>query len=148
MTYNETIILKPEDQPAPMEVIGTHITVLAANTKTGGYEITLQEGGEGMGPPPHKHDWDESFYILRGKVLFTCKGESVLCSTGTLVHIPANTVHSFQYGAGGASMLEMTSAGGRATQMFESLSREIPPGPPDVEKVVSVLADNGVSVVL
>lgn len=148
MPTTDPIILKPQDHPAPLAVIGTQITVLASNDKTRSYEITFQEGEEGMGPPPHRHAWDESFYVLRGQVLFCCNGVSELCPAGTLVHVPANTSHSFQYGPGGAAMLEVTGAGGRATEMFTSLSREIPPGPPEISQVVSVLAANGVSVEL
>ena len=37
--------------------------MLASGAQTGGYEIFLQVGPEGSGPPPHNHPWDESFYV-------------------------------------------------------------------------------------
>jgi len=40
----------------------------------------------------------------------------------------------------------LTGQGGMATQMFKAVSREIPPGPPDVPKVLEVLKQNGVTV--
>ena len=52
-----------------------------------------------------------------------------MCAPGTLVHLPAGTVHALRYGAGGGEMLELTDQGGFATQMFTAISREIPPPP-------------------
>jgi quercetin dioxygenase-like cupin family protein len=44
------------------------VTVLASNAATQSYGITLQQGEEGPGPPPHSHDWDEAFYVLKGEI--------------------------------------------------------------------------------
>ena len=125
------IVVKPEDQSAPLSVIGTRITVLAEQEEAGGREITLQSGDEGMGPPPHSHDWDESFYVLSGDVIFSCDGETTLCPAGTLVHVPGGTVHAFAYGEGGGQMLEITQSG-QAAELFRKLDEEVPPGPPDL----------------
>ena len=84
--------------------------------------------------------------VLKGKVEFSCAGKTVMCMPGTLVHIPAGTVHGFHFGVGGGEMLELTGQGGFATQMFTAISKEIPPGPPDIPKVVEVLKQNGVTV--
>ncbi|HSW11656.1 MAG TPA: cupin domain-containing protein [Solimonas sp.] len=142
----QPFVLSPGDRDPALNVLGTRITVLASNTATQSYEITLQQGDEGAGPPPHGHDWDESFYVLKGSVEFTCAGQTTLCMPGTLVHVPAGTVHSFRYGAGGGEMLEFTGQGGSATKMFTAIDREIPPGPPDIPKVVELLQRNGVTV--
>ena len=53
-----------------------------------------------------------------------------MCMPGTLVHVPAATMHGFRYGVGGGEMLELTGQGGFATQMFTVINKEIPPGPP------------------
>lgn len=44
--------------------------MLASNAATQSYGITLQQGAEGTGPPPHSHDWDEAFYVLKGEIHF------------------------------------------------------------------------------
>jgi hypothetical protein len=62
------------------------------------------------------------------------------------VHVPAGTMHGFRYGVGGGEMLELTGQGGFATQMFTTVSNEIPPGPLDIPKVLEVLKQNGVTV--
>ncbi len=137
-------VLKPGDRNPAMNVIGVQMVVLVSETDSQAQRITLQSGDEGMGPPPHCHDWDESFYVTRGQVQFSCGGENTLCPAGTLVHIPAGTIHAFSFAPGGGEMLEVTGSGSKAIQMFRALNREIPPGPPDIPKIVQVAGEYGV----
>lgn len=141
----DVIIVTPDDYSEPLQVIGTEVTVLTTINDTNGREFTTQSGEEGMGPPPHSHDWDESFYVLGGYVEFSCNGSNLMCSEGTLVHVPAGTVHAFKYGPGGGKFLEVTE-NGRATELFKSISENISTDPPDISKVVKVLNENGVNV--
>ncbi len=137
-------VLKPGDRSAALSVVGTNVTVLVSAAESKSHQVTLQSGDERTGPPPHSHDWDESFYVTRGHVQFTCGGQTTMCEAGTLVHIPAGVVHAFSYGPGGGEMLEVTAMGSRAIQMFTALDREVPPGPVDVPKVVQVAGEYGV----
>lgn len=142
----QPFVVSPNDYDPPLNVLGTKVTVLASNVVTQGYEITLQQGDEGMGPPLHSHNWDESFYVLKGQIEFSYADKTVMCMPGTLVHVPAGTVHGFRYGEGGGEMFELTGQGGLATQMFTAISKEISPGSPDIPKVLEVLKQNGVTV--
>jgi hypothetical protein len=63
-------VVTPATAPAPLNVVGEQITVLASGSQTGGYEIFRQAGPEGSGPPPHCHPWDESFYVVKGDIAF------------------------------------------------------------------------------
>lgn len=137
-------IVRPGDRSPALNVIGIDITVLASQVDTLDRQITLQAGPEGAGPPPHQHDWDESFYVIRGEVRFTAGAQAATCSAGTLVHVPAGTVHAFSFGPGGAEMLEITGGRSKAVRLFAALDREIPPGPPDVAQVVRVASNYGV----
>jgi quercetin dioxygenase-like cupin family protein len=143
---SKPFVLRPADRKPALNVLGTQMTVLASGSDIEDQQIVVQVGDEGMGPPPHSHDWDESFYITRGQVVFTCEGETTLCPAGTLVHLPAGTVHTFRIGPGGAEMLEITGKRSNAISMFTALDRELPPGPPDVAKAIQVLSQNGVKV--
>ena len=51
----QPFIVSPDDYEPALNVIGTKVTVLASSAATQGYEITLQQGDEGMGPPLHSH---------------------------------------------------------------------------------------------
>jgi quercetin dioxygenase-like cupin family protein len=137
-------IVKPGERSAALSVIGTQVTVLVSAADSASQQITFQSGDEGSGPPPHDHAWDESFYVTRGQVLFACAGHTTVCEAGTLVHVPAGTVHAFSYGPGGGEMLEITGAGSKATELFTALDREIPPGPPDIPKILEVADEHGV----
>lgn len=141
----EPLVVAPDDYDRALSVVGTEVTVLASKAATGGYEITYQRGDEGTGPPPHSHDWDEAFFVTKGSVAFSVDGETSVATAGTLVHLPGGTVHGFTYGPGGGEMLEITGEGTMASQMFTAVDREIPPGPPDIPKIVQVLNKNGVT---
>lgn len=135
------LIVRPGERSAPLNVVGTQIVVLASERQTPELQVTLQRGEAGSGPPPHSHPWSESFYVIRGSVLFSCDGVSELCSAGTLVCVPAGAVHAFAYGPEGGEMLEMTGPNSQSSRMFTALDREIPPGPPDLSTVVRVLGE-------
>jgi quercetin dioxygenase-like cupin family protein len=143
---SKQFVVKPSDRSPALNVIGVKVTVLVSDAVSPTQQITLQSGDEGAGPPPHSHDWDESFYVTKGQVQFTCSGQTTTCLAGTLVHVPAGTVHAFRFGPGGGEMLEVTGTGSKAVQMFSALDREIPPGPPDVPKVVQVAGKYGLAV--
>lgn len=141
---SKQFVVKPDDRRTALNVLGTKVTVLVSESDSKVQQITLQSGVEGMGPPPHSHDWDESFYVTQGQIQFTCAGQTTMCFAGTFVHVPAGTVHAFSYGPGGGEMLEITAAGSKAIQMFSALDRELPPGAPDVPKVLQVAGEYGV----
>ena len=142
----QPFVVTPKDYNRALNVVGTKVTVLASNAATQGYEITVQEGNEGTGPPPHSHNWDEAFFVLQGTVEFTYGDKTVLGMPGTFVHLPGGTVHSFRYGAGGGKTLEITGQGSFASKMFTNIDAEVPPGPPDIPKLMEILKKNGVTV--
>src|ERR1041384_1237754 len=139
-------VVKPSDRTAARSVIGTKVTVLASRAETRDQQTTLQSGDEGTGPPPHSHDWDESFYVTKGQIQFTCGGETTICTAGTLIHVPGDTVHAFSYGPGGGEMLEITGGRSNAVDMFTAIDRQIPPGKPDVPRGIQILGEYGVKV--
>lgn len=144
----QPFVVTPEAYARPLNVVGEKITVLAPNTATQGYEIFLQQGDEGTGPPPHSHDWDESFYVTKGNVDIRYGDKTVNATPGTLVHLPAGTIHAFQFGPGGGEMLSVTSQNGRATSLFTAIDQEIPVGPPDIPKLIAVAERCGVALAI
>ncbi len=138
-------VVAPKDYAPPLNIVGEHVTVLASGEATEGYEIFLQRGPEGSGPPPHSHPWDESFFVIKGQIDFGIGAESTTAFPGTLVHLPAGTEHWFRFGRGGAEMVSMTSRLG-ASKMFTDMAREIDPVNPDLEKLAEVCAPHGLRV--
>ncbi len=130
----------PGDRPRALNVVGEQITVLASNEATGGYELFLQEGPAGSGPPPHRHDWDESFFVLDGEIEFGFGDEQMTATAGTLVHLPAGTTHWFRFGAAGGRMLSITGEGSDAANFFTDVAQTVPDGSVDLEKLGRVAA--------
>lgn len=133
----------PENRPRSLNVVGEQIVILASTAATHGYEIFLQEGPEGSGPPPHSHQWDESFYVIRGEIQFGIDEKSMTAGPGTLVHVPAGTVHWFRFEPGGGQMISMTGEGSEASSLFTDIDTEIPTGPPDINKLRNIAKRRG-----
>jgi len=138
-------VVEPQNYPPTLNIVGEHVTVLASGQATEGYEIFLQRGPEGSGPPPHCHPWDESFYVTSGEIDFGIGENQTTAHAGTLVHLPAGTVHWFRFGKGGGEMISMTSRLG-ASNMFADMAREIAPVNPDIAKLAEVGGRHGLKV--
>lgn len=146
MSQKQVFVTAPDQRPASLDVVGIAITILAPNSRTGSYEITLQEGPEGVGPPAHSHPWDESFYVTRGSVAFSAEGTEQVVGPGTLVHVPAGILHAYRFGAGGGGMVEFSGAGGEATRLFSAVAAEVPEGAANLPQLLRVMERHGVAV--
>ncbi len=138
-------VIMPDRAPRPLNVVGEKITVLASGEQTGGYEIFLQAGPEGSGPPPHNHPWDESFYVIKGEMAFGIDKSDRIAVPGTLVHLPAGTTHWFRFGKGGGEMVSVTSREG-ASHMFADFDREIAPDAPDFARLIALAKPYGTQI--
>lgn len=139
-------VVTPQDRPEPLNLVGEHLTVLASGQQTEGYELFLQGGPEGSGPPPHNHDWDESFYVISGEVAFGVEDQQeVVAMPGTLVHLPAGTTHWFRMGPGGAEMLSMTSREG-ASGAFMEIDRDVDSENPDFGLLGQIAGKHGINI--
>jgi mannose-6-phosphate isomerase-like protein (cupin superfamily) len=47
------------------------------------------------GPPPHRHDFEETFIVLEGEMEATFRGKKVIVRPGDTLNIPANAPHQF-----------------------------------------------------
>ena len=55
---------------------------------------SLMPPGAG-GPPLHKHDFDEAFYVIDGELTFKLDGELVTVGAGELAFAPGGEPHTF-----------------------------------------------------
>lgn len=144
----QPFVVTPDAYARALNVAGEKITVLASNTATQGYEIFLQQGDEGTEPPPHSHDWDESFYVIKGNVEVTYDDKSITATPGTLVHVPAGTIHSFRFAEGGGEMISVASQTSRAAYVFTTIDREVPAGPLDIQKLIAIAQKCGINMAI
>ena len=141
----EPFVVTPTNYDRALNVVGEEITVLASGERTQGYEVFLQRGAAGTGPPPHSHDWDETFYVTKGEIEFGLGDDTSVARPGTLVHVPAGATHWFRFCEGGGEMVSLTSRLG-ASKLFADIDRSLPPGPPDLSILTAVANRNGVKV--
>ena len=142
-------VVQPEDRADPINVIaGDKIWVLASKEATQGYEVFWQEGLPGSGPRSHSHDWDETFIVIDGDLTFCIDGEEMTAKAGTLVHLPAGTVHEFKFGENGAKLISITGADSNASSLFSELAAENSKDSPSQKRLIEIIAKNGMHITL
>lgn len=73
----------------------TYTILLSGNDTNGRYCLIDMHILPGGGPPPHRHDFEESFTILEGEIEATFRGAQAVVRAGETLSIPANAPHSF-----------------------------------------------------
>jgi quercetin dioxygenase-like cupin family protein len=77
-------------------LVGDTYTITVSGDDTAGrfcvIDMHIPPGG---GPPPHRHDFEESFILMEGEIEATFRGKKSIVRAGDTVHIPANAPHQF-----------------------------------------------------
>ncbi len=82
---------------AHIGLVGDTYTILLTGKDTDGrYCLIDMHIPHGGGPPPHRHDFEESFTILEGEIEVMFRGAKSIAKAGETVNIPANAPHQFQ----------------------------------------------------
>ncbi len=77
-------------------IVGDTYTVLLSGADTAGrYCLIDMHVPPGGGPPPHRHDFEESFTVLTGQIDVTFRGVTATLHAGETGHVPANAPHQF-----------------------------------------------------
>ncbi len=114
-------------QPLPADDLGRHLKIARPDTDeslphfglVGDTYTILLSGGDtngrhslidmhippGGGPPPHRHDFEETFIVLEGEIESAFRGERTTVHAGQTINIPANAPHSFTNASGAAARL-------------------------------------------
>src|SRR5271168_4431844 len=77
-------------------LVGDTYTITVTGDATAGrfsvIDMYIPPGG---GPPPHRHDFEETFILLEGEIEATFRGKKSTVGAGEPIHIPANAPHQF-----------------------------------------------------
>jgi quercetin dioxygenase-like cupin family protein len=137
-------IVKP-GQRAPLNVLGMPLTMLCEAQETGGsWSLFEEEVALGMGPPPHRHDWDEAYYILEGEIDFEIDGERVKSGKGDFNYLPRNTVHGFKGASASPARVLIFAAPAHGSEFFRELNEEVRNLPADREKIPQIGERHGI----
>ena len=90
---------QPDNLPH-IGLVGDTYTVTVTGEQTGGrfcvIDMHIPPGG---GPPPHRHDFEETFILLEGEIQATVRGKKAVVRAGETLNIPANAPHQFHNGS-------------------------------------------------
>ncbi|GGZ89962.1 cupin domain-containing protein [Algibacter mikhailovii] len=125
-----------KDSGHKLNVLGDNQNIKLTGKDTNGqFTLIEQNNKPGIGIPPHVHDnEDEVFQVMDGQVEMTIGEQTTILNSGDLIFCPKGIPHSWRViGEQNArAILSIFPAG--LEVMFEELS-QLPPGPPDLEKV-------------
>jgi quercetin dioxygenase-like cupin family protein len=137
-------IIKAGDRK-PLNVLGMPMTMLCESHETGGnWSLFEEEVPLGMGPPPHRHDWDEAYYILDGEVDFQIDDEPVRSRRGDFNYLPRGTVHGFKGASEAPARVLIFAAPAHGSQFFHELNDEIRQLPQDGSKIPGIGERHGI----
>lgn len=71
------------------------ITVTDEQTE-GRFSVIDMHVAPGGGPPPHGHDFEETFILLEGAIEATFRGQKSIVRAGETLNIPANAPQQFR----------------------------------------------------
>ena len=138
-----TIVRAEERQP--LNVLGMPLRFLCDARETGGaWSLFEEEVPAGMGPPQHRHDWDEAYYVLAGEVDFHIDGEQVTIKAGDFAYLPANTIHAFKGASESPARVLIFAAPAHASDFFEEVNSEVRQLPQDLAKVPGIGRRHGI----
>ena len=112
-------------------------TILVTGKDTAGrYCLIDMHVPPGGGPPPHRHDFEESFTVLEGEIEVTFRGLKQTVRTGQVINIPANAPHQFRNSSGQAARLLCCCSPAGLEELFLEVgvwvaTRTTPPPKPD-----------------
>jgi quercetin dioxygenase-like cupin family protein len=91
------VVRNPDNNNAQhLGVVGDTYTILLSGTDTAGrFTLIDMHVPPGGGPPPHRHDFEETFTLLDGELEAIFRGEKSTVRAGETIHIPANAPHQF-----------------------------------------------------
>lgn len=136
-------IVQPGTVPT-LNVLGAGVRFLCEAEATGGaFSVMDNDLPYGAGPPPHRHDWDEAYYIMSGTVDFTLDGKSVRAGAGSFVYAPGGTLHGFQGASREPARMLVIDAPAHSAAFFREVDR-IVIGPEDFPKVPAIGDAHGI----
>jgi quercetin dioxygenase-like cupin family protein len=121
-------VANPDDDALPhIGLAGGSYTVLVSGEDTLGrftlIDMLVPDAG---GPPPHRHDFEETFTVLEGEIEVTFRGVTATLHEGETANIPANAPHGFQNSSGKTAHLLCTCSPAGQERFFELVGDKLP----------------------
>lgn len=133
------VVVMKEGAGEALRVMGALVKFLCTGEKTGG-KWSLMETAlpEGAGPPPHRHPWDEAYYVIAGEVRFSLDGREQVFRAGDFVYAPANTLHGFSGVSKSVARVLIFDTPAHTEGFFREVDREVRRMPEDLPKALAI----------
>jgi quercetin dioxygenase-like cupin family protein len=126
---NRNLIVASADDPNAihLSLVGNTYTILVSSEDTAGrYSLIDMFVPPGGGPPPHRHDFEESFTVLEGEIEATFRGQKVSLRAGQVIQIPANAPHQFRNNSAQPARLLCICSPAGQEGMFREIGVQVP----------------------
>jgi quercetin dioxygenase-like cupin family protein len=120
---------------------GSSMRVLATGADTDdAYEVVVVEAGATGDLAPHRHPWEEWYYVLEGSIEVQIGRRRRAAGPGTFVTLPARCVHGYRVTSDRVRFIH-ASQGGGAVAAFRDLEAAMPEAlaTGEVDRVLEVL---------
>lgn len=115
---------------------------LLTNPSGSSVEVFDTRGPAGAGPPPHRHPWEEIYFVLDGEIEVVVGAMTHRVKPGGIIHVPAGVGHGYR-NLTEAPFLTIVTAGGAST-FFSGASKLIAEDPDDLAGLVELARSLGV----
>jgi quercetin dioxygenase-like cupin family protein len=133
------IVVVKDGAGEALNVMGAAVKFLCTGDKTGrAWSLMEVTRPKRAGPPPHRHPWDEAYYVTAGEVRFSIDGREQVFRAGDFVYAPANTLHGFQGESEAQARVLIFDAPAHTEGFFRECDREVKELPRDLEKAVAI----------
>jgi quercetin dioxygenase-like cupin family protein len=127
-TRTLTLARPDVDQSLPhIGLVGDTYTITLSGEQTNGrlcvIDMHIPPGG---GPPPHRHDFEETFIVLEGEIEAVFRGNKSTIHAGETVHIPANAPHQFHNASTAAVRLLCIGSPAGLERFFQEIGVSVP----------------------
>jgi len=124
-----------------IEVLGTVMQLVATVDDTAGtYEVAVVTAGQGGDLIPHRHPWEEFYFVLDGVLEVHVGARVHEAGPGSFVTMPPRALHAFRVLSEGARFLHV-SFGPGASAAFRDFAAEVSSSP-DLEELPVILDIN------
>lgn len=131
-----------------VNVLGDNMLFKLTGADTNGQYVLIEQNNEpGVGIPMHTHEnEDEIFRVVEGQIELVVDNQKSLLGPGDLGFCPRGIPHTWKVTGSTPAKVDLSFFPAGMEDMFEELS-QLPPGPPDMEKLAEVTGRYGVKFV-
>ena len=128
-----------------LKVLGMPLRFLCdGEVAEGEWSLMEEDIPLGLGAPPHRHDWDEAYYVIEGALDFEIDGKPVRIGPGDFAYLPRNTVHGFKGASPSPARVLIFAVPAHSSAFFEDVNREVRTLPDDLAKVPAIGLRHGI----